>query len=140
MTTRRSTCCGAMVAITSKRCFSTSPAAAAKRRARRRNERASERAGTGAAPHRSHGAALSLSPALLVVARTGTHLLAGCTAVRVGLPPALHHTERRFFRPRRWHVYRRGADVGHPVPRPARFFGLLSRRDVGAQPWQSNDQ
>src|SRR4051812_9014380 len=105
MTTRRSTCCGVMVAITSKRCFLMSRADAAKRRARPRNERASQRAGTGAASHRRDGAALSLSPALLVVARTGAHLLAGGTAVRVGLPPALHHTERRLFRPRRRHVH-----------------------------------
>jgi len=34
----------------------------------------------------------------------------------------------------------RGAAVGHPVPRAARIFGVVSRGDVGAQPRQSDDQ
>ncbi len=39
--------------------------------------------------------------------------------------------ERRLLRPRRRHVHRRGAAVGHPVPRPARLLDLVPRGDVG---------
>ena len=125
-----------------KRCSSTSRAAAAKPRARPRNERATPPAlvDARAAPRRRDGAALSLSAALVLDAAARADLLAGGAAVRLGLPAALHHAECRLLRPRRRHVHRRGADVGHPVPRPARLLGLVSGGDVVAQPEQPDDQ
>ena len=99
-----------------------------------------QRADAGAASRRRDGAALSLSAALVLDAAAGAHLLAGGAALRVGLSAALHRAECRLLRPRRRRVHRRGADVGHPVSRPARLLGLVSRGDVVAQPRQPDDQ
>src|SRR5262245_61407097 len=98
-----------MAVRTSKRCFSTSPAAAVTP-ARPRNDRRGRRrdcvprspAGSGGrrpAPSRSDGAALSLSPALVVDAASGADLLAGGAVVRVGFPAVLHRAELRLLRP-----------------------------------------
>jgi hypothetical protein len=57
-----------------------------------------------------------------------------------GLPANLHCAERRFLRARRRHADRRGAAVGHPVPRPARLLHVVSRGDVGAQSRQPDDE
>src|SRR3954463_11029910 len=130
MTTLRRICSPATGAIRSKRCSSTSRADAARPRARPPNEffvYVSVR--DFAAPRRRHGAALSLSAALVMVARAGADLLAGRAAPGLGLPAILHRAEFRLLRPRRRRLHRRRDDVGHPVPRPARFLDLISGRD-----------
>ena len=120
-----------------------------RRRARPRRSRARGRAMSAsstspldarAASRRRDGAALSLSAALVLDAAARAHLLAGGAAVRLGLPAALHRAECRLLRARRRHVHRRRADVGHPVPRPARLLGLVPRGDVVAQPVEPDDQ
>src|SRR5258708_7074791 len=73
------------------------------------------------------GAALSVSPALILAAHSRADLLADDAIVRLGISAALHFAERRIFCARRWNVHRRGAAVGHPVPRPARILGVVSR-------------
>src|SRR5262245_630831 len=97
--TRRRGCSLATGARRSRTSFSTWRAAAAKPRARPRNERA-RRPGADAcaAPHRRHGLALSLSPALVVVARARADLLAGRAAPGLGLSTVLHRAEFRFLR------------------------------------------
>ncbi len=58
----------------------------------------------------------------------------------MGFPAGLHRAEFRFLRAHDRRVHRRGADVGHPVSRPARVLRLLPRGDVVAQSQQSDDQ
>src|SRR5438105_8475766 len=116
MMTRRVICWPATAARRSRKSSSMSRAGAPKPRARLRDERPRDvcihaRTASG----RGHGAALSLPLALVMVAHPRADLLAGGAAVRLGLLAALHHPEFRFLRARRRHVYRLGADVGHPV-------------------------
>src|SRR5262249_34152484 len=116
---------------------STWRAAAAKPRARPRNEQACRPSVDAFVPSRGRdGAALSLSPAFVVVARARADLLAGRAAPGLGLPAVLHRAEFWFLRPRWRRLHRRRDDVGHPVPRPARVLDLVSRGDVVAQPRQ----
>src|SRR5215470_12375713 len=68
-------------------------------------------------PHRRDDRALLVPAALVLAAAPGTRLLAGGADDDVGLPAALYRGEFRVFRPRRRHLYRCGAAVGHPVPR-----------------------
>ena len=77
--------------------------------------------------------------ALVLAAHARPDLLAGRADADVGLSAALRFAERRLLRAGRRHVHRRGAAVGHPVPRPARVFDLVSRGDVRAQPRQPDD-
>src|SRR5215471_6419575 len=140
MTIPRSASSSATAARRWKRCFSTSPAGAAKP-ARPRNERALNRCGDiGAASRRGDGAALYLSLALVLDAASGAHLLAGGAAPGVGISAVLHRPEFRFFRPRERGLHRRRADVGRAVSRPARLLGVVSGGDVVAQPEQPDDQ
>src|SRR5215470_11087484 len=106
--------------------FSTWRAAAARPRVRPRNERAvrSDAVARGAA-RRRHGLALSLSAALVVVARARADLLAGGAAPGLGLPAVLHRAEFRFLRPRRRRLHWRRHDVGHSLSRPARVLDLV---------------
>src|SRR5260370_4289873 len=114
--TRRSGCWFAMAGRIWRRCSSTSPVAAAMP-VRPRNERAvHQRHYAGAASRRCDGAALSLSPALVLDAALGADLLAGGATLRLGLPAVLHHAEFRLLRPRQRRVHRRSADVGYAVP------------------------
>src|SRR5262249_48294470 len=134
-------CWPAMAAIRSRRCSSMSRADAAKPHARPPNEPAAfVRFDDLAAPRRRHGAALSLSAALVLVARAGADLLASRAAPGLGLPAVLHRAEFRLLRARRRRLYRRRDDVGHSVSRPARLLDLVSGRDVVAQPCQPDDQ
>src|SRR2546430_1456889 len=141
MTILRRSCWPATAAIRSRRCSSMSRADAAKPHARPPNEPAAfARADDLAAPRRRHGAALSLSAALVVVAGAGADLLAGRAAPGLGLPAVLHRAEFRLLCPRRRRLHRRRDDVGHPVPRPARLLDLVSGSDVVSQPRQPDDQ
>src|SRR5689334_22732903 len=107
MTTPRHIFWPATAAIRSRRCSSMSRADAAKPLARPPNEPAAfDRADDLAAPGRRHGAALSLSAALILVAGAGADLLAGRAAPRLGLPAVLHRAEFRLLRPRRRRLYR----------------------------------
>src|SRR5204862_4180964 len=130
-TIRRQRCWRATAAARSRKCFSTWRAAAPKparrvKPARRRNDRASTfLRRVLAAPGRRHGAALLVSVALVVAAHARTDLLAGGADADVGLPAALHLHQCGIFRPRWRHVHRRGAVVGHSVPRPARLLDLV---------------
>ena len=127
-----------------KKCFSTSPAAATKR-ARRRNDRILRRCARRkrvrvlAAARRGDDAALLVSVAFVVAAADRADLLAHGADDHLGLHPILRDAECQLFRPRRRHADRRGAAVGHSVPRPARLLDLVSRGDVGAQHRQSDD-
>src|SRR4051812_29312317 len=128
MTIRHRACSPATAARTSRRSSSTSRADAAKPLAakppvakpptRPPNEHGFCDHAVAAA-RRCHGDALRLSAALVVVARTRLDLLAGRSALRVGFPAALHRAELGLLRARRRRVHWLGADVGHPVPRPA---------------------
>src|SRR3954471_13926162 len=71
-------------------------------------------------PHRRDGAALLVSLALVLAARRRPDLLAGRADADVGIPAALSRrpAEPRGAGGRR--IHRRGAAVGHPVPRPDR--------------------
>src|SRR5712672_2632827 len=127
MTILRRSCWPATAAIRSRRCSSMSHADAAKPRARPPNEPADRDCASDlAAPRRRHGAALSLSAALVMVAGPGADLLAGRAAPGLGLPAVLHRAEFRLLRPRWRRLHRRRDDVGHSLSRPARLFDLVS--------------
>src|SRR5258705_12686578 len=112
MTILRRSCWPATGAIRSRRCSLMSRGDAAKPRARRRNEPADRDCTSDlAAPRRRHGAALSLSAALVVVAGAGADLLAGRAAPGLGLPAALHRAEFRLLRARRRRLHRRRDDA-----------------------------
>src|SRR5882757_3787277 len=113
-----------------RKCFSTSRAGAW-RRARHERDRYASR--DLAAPHPCDGAALLVSPDVVLAAAAGTGLLAGIADHHLGLSAELYLADLGIFRARRRFADRRGDPVGHPVPRPARFFDLVSRGDVGAQ-------
>ena len=114
-------------------------ARARRRIARRRNDRQRRRPRLFRQPRRRHGAALLVSAALVLAARARPDLLADGADADVGLPAALRVAERRPLRARRRRVHRRGAAVGHPVPRPARIFDLVPRGNVVAQSRQPDD-
>src|SRR5262245_28606766 len=134
MTTRRRAFWPATAVRRWRRCSSTSRAGAAKPPKGRRKKRPpnepvlSIRAHDLAAPRRRHGAALSLSFALVVVTRARADLLAGGAAPGLGLPAVLHRAEFRILRARRRRLHRLRHDVGHPVSRPAWFLDLVSGR------------
>src|SRR5262245_47387558 len=97
---RRGRCWHAMAATISRTFSSMWRVGAAKRHARPRNEHAFDvRAGDLAAAHRRDGDALSLSAALVVVARARPDLLARGATLRLGLPAILHFAEFRLLRP-----------------------------------------
>src|SRR5437016_60619 len=78
-----------------KKSSSTLRASAVKPRGRPRNEHIlDEPAYARAAPRRRDGAALHISPALVLDAACGSCLLAGGAAFRLGFSANLHHTER----------------------------------------------
>src|SRR5260370_5169265 len=108
------------------RCFSTSHAGAAKP-VRPRNERVfNRRSDIGAASRRGDGVALSLSPALVLDAASGAHLLAGGAAPGVVISAVLHRPEFRFFRPRSRGLHPRRADLGRAVPRPPPLLAIVT--------------
>src|SRR5216683_2416670 len=128
MTARRSSCWHAMDAKPSKRCSSTSHAAApisatppSERGARHEFRR---RLRDLMAPDRRHDRALLVFAALVVAAVARAHLLAGGADADVGLSATLYRSERGLFRPCRRDLHRCRAVMGYPVPRPARIFGL----------------
>src|SRR5215831_6756461 len=141
MTILRCSCWPAMVAIRSRKCSSMSRADAAKPHARPPNEPAAfVRSHDLTTPRRRHGAALSLSTALVVVAGAGADLLAGGAASGLGFPAVLYRAEFRLLRARRRRLHWRRDDVGHSLSRQARFLDLVSGRDVVAQSRQPYDQ
>src|ERR1700704_5624094 len=102
MTIPRRSCWPAMAAIRSRTCSSMSRADAAKPHARAPNESPDRaRSHALAAARRRRGAALSLSSALILVARAGADLLAGRAAPGLGLLAILHRAEFGLLRPRR---------------------------------------
>src|SRR6187431_3553643 len=124
-----------------KRCSSTSCAAGPRRpRHERRCPRARAPPRHCLASYPRDGAALLVSPDVVLAAAPGTGLLAGAADHHLGLFAELHCAIVGFFRPRRRLADRRGDPVGHPVPRPARLFDLVPRGDVGAQPRQPDDE
>ena len=150
MTTRRTGCWNATGDTRWKRFFSTSRAAAGIP-ARRTCKGQTAGGGTVTAvaaqtqtfsPRRvsRDGAALLVPAALVVGAAHRAHLLAGRADADVGLPADLYRPERQHLRARRRLVHRRGAAVGHPVPRPARLLDLVPGGDVRAQPRQPDDE
>src|SRR3979411_1818137 len=105
------------------------PAAKSAAARKRRHERAlHQRSDVGPASRRGDGAALSLSPALVLDAAGGARLLAGRAALRVGISATLHRPEFGFLRARQRRLYRGRADVGCAVSRPARLLDLVSGR------------
>ena len=66
-------------------------------------------------------------------------LLAGRADADVGLPADLSRRAGEHVRARRRRAHRRGAAVGHPVPRAARILDLVPRGDVCAQSRQPDD-
>src|SRR5262245_30589243 len=113
MTTPRRTFWLVTAARRWRRCSSTSRAVVARPPVRLRNEPVVPACAHDlAAPRQRHGAALSLSAALVVVARPRADLLAGGAAAGLGLPAVLHRTEFRILRARRRRLHRRRHDVG----------------------------
>src|SRR4051794_10694192 len=106
-----------------KRCFWMSRAAAARRTPRERGRLPSRHL---AASHQRDGAALLVFADVVVAAPAGTDLLAGAADHHLGFPADLHLADIGVFRPRRRLADRRRDPVGHPVPRPARLFDLVS--------------
>src|ERR1035437_3732666 len=135
--TARTTSWRATTGRRSKKCFSTSRAAAF-RKARREQTRLA--LGYCAASHQCDDSALLVSVDVVVAASAGIALLAGVPDHHLGVSAELHLAECRFFRARRRHPDRRRDSVGHPVSRAARLFDLVSRGDVGAQSRQPDDE
>src|ERR1700716_524199 len=119
-----------------KRCFWTSPAVARERARHEFHRRPSRDIG---ASHPCDGAALLVFAGVVLAAPPGAGLLAGASDHHLGFSAKLHLANFGLFRPRRRLADRRRHPVGHPVPRPARLFDLVSGRNVGAQPRQSDD-
>src|SRR6267154_1271918 len=120
-----------------KRCFWTSRADGCGRARRDRDRGPSRDLG---ASHQRDGAALLVSPDVVVAAASGADLLAGAADHHLGLPAELHLADFGILRARRRLADRRRHPVGHSVPRPARLFDLVPRGDVGAQPRQFDDE
>src|SRR5258708_807260 len=102
-----------------KRCFWTSPADGWRRA---RHERHCRPSRDFAASHPCDGAALLVSPDVVLAAASGADLLAGAADHHLGFPAELHLADLGLFRARRRLADRRCHPVGHPVPRPARLF------------------
>src|SRR5258707_12407754 len=117
--------------------FSMSPAAGSRKAHRERTRFAGR---YRAASHQRDDSALLVPADLVLAASAGIDLLAGAADHHLGLSADLYRRECQFFRTRRRHPDRRGDPVGHPVSRAARFFDLVSRGDVGAQPRQPDDE
>src|ERR1700676_491330 len=122
----------------SRKCFSTSPAAASRKVPHERARGAA--AGDLGSSHRRDDPALLVSVDVVVAAPPGVDLLAGAADHHLGLPTELYLADVRVFRPRGGHPDRRRDPVGHPVSRAARLFDLVSRGDVGAQSRQPDDE
>ena len=133
-------CSRATAAAIWRRCSSTSRAGAAKR-GRRRNERAI--AGIRrllAAPRRRDGAAHWYLLQLVLAALFDLIYWPTVQMLMWGFLQLYVAQHSSFFAQAGGHLHRRGDAVGHPVPRPARLFDLVSRRDVCAQPRQPDDE
>src|SRR5258708_36269084 len=135
--TARTTSWPATTARRSRRCFSTSPAAAFRKP---RHEPVCHALGDLAASHQCDDPALLVSPDVVVAAPAGIDLLAGAADHHLGVPAELHFADFRVLRARRRHADRRGYPVGYPVSRTTRLFDLVSRGDVGAQSRQPDDE
>src|SRR6476620_4487394 len=85
------------------------------------------------ASHQRDGATLLVPPDVVVAAAPRIDLLAGAADHYLGFPAELHLADLGVLRAGRRHADRRGDPVGHPVPRPARLFDLVSGGNVGAQ-------
>src|SRR2546429_6650716 len=98
MTTRPSRSWRAMAATRWRKFFSTLRAAAT---GRARNERACAARGAGhrAPSHQRDGAALLVSPDVVLAAAIGIDLLAGAADHHLGFSAELHRAERQLFRP-----------------------------------------
>src|ERR1700760_1719220 len=130
MTMRRRRLSRATAGVPLRKSFSTWRAAGWGRQPSERARRPAVRLrGLGAA-HRRDDRPLLVPAALVLAAAARAHLLAGGADADVGLSAALYRRELRVLRPCRRHLHRRGAAVGHPVPRPARLLGIVSRGDV----------
>src|SRR3974390_2817163 len=138
MTTRHSASSSATDARRWKRCFSTWRAGGGPI-VRSRNEQQRRRCELLAQPRQRDGTALLVPAALVLAAHSRPNLLGDRADADVGLPAALRDAERRSVRARQRRVHRRGTVVGYTLPRPARLFHLLSRRDVRAQSRQPDD-
>src|ERR1700676_1960406 len=112
-----------------RKCFWTSPAAASRRR---RNERTRAGQGHRAASHQRDDPALLVPSAVVMAAAAGTVVLADAADHHLGFPADLHRPECRVLRACRRNADRCRDPVGHPVPRPARLFDLVSGGDVVA--------
>src|ERR1700691_3810478 len=92
--------------------------------------------GVLAPPCRRDDAALLVSAALVMAAAARPRLLAHGSDAHLGLPAILHRQQCWLLRPRRRHLYRGGAALGHPVSRPTWLLHLVPGGDVVAQPRQ----
>ncbi|GCC46654.1 hypothetical protein chiPu_0030927, partial [Chiloscyllium punctatum] len=92
------------------------------------------------AAHQCDGAALLVSPDVVMAAAPGADLLAGIADHHLGLPAELHLADLGLLRQSGRHADRRGDPVGYPVPRPARLLDLVPGGDVGAQSRQPDDE
>src|SRR5260370_9675931 len=117
--------------------FWTSPAVAFRRR---RNEGTDDDRGNRAASHQRDDPALLVPSAVVMAAAAGAAVLADAADHHLGFPADLHRPECRVFRARRRHADRCRDPVGHPVPRPARLFDLVSGGDVVALSLQPDDE
>src|SRR5579875_1859826 len=89
---------------------------------RPRNERAQrKRVRFLTLARRGDDPALLVFASFVVAAAARSRVLAHGANDHLGISAILHHAERRLFRTRRRHLHWRGAALGHPVPRPARF-------------------
>src|ERR1051325_10066618 len=114
-----------MAAAIWKRCFSTLPAAPAKRGRWRDDGPIAGARCLLAAPRRRDGAAALVFAQLVLAARARPDLLAGGADADVGLPAAVRLAELRLLHESRGHLHRCGDAMGHPVPRSARLLDLV---------------
>src|SRR6195952_1049722 len=120
-----------------RKCFSTSRVGGW-RRAHDERDRHDQR--DFAASHPCDGAALLVSPDVVLAAAAGTGLLAGAADHHLGLSAELYLADVGIFRPPRRVAFGRGDPVGNHVPRSSRFVEFLSRGNVGAQSRQPDDE
>src|SRR3954463_14355018 len=137
MTTVRTRSWRAITGPRWKKSSSTSPAGGWRRGRHERNGHPSR---NFAAAHPCDGAALLVSPDVVLAAAAGADVLAGIAGHHLGFPAKLYLADLGVLRPRRRLADRRGDPVGHIVPRSARLFDLVSRGNVGAETREPDDE